>query len=187
MSGHVWSSIERHLDSFAFSKLRDSSPRVYAVQCGNCFQWRLISTQEEYEEIRESFIEKPWFCDDKANVTCEDPSDIEYDATRTWIVDKPNIPKTPAGCKRRVHVRKDYSRSDTYYTLPDGKRVRSMIEVESFLEANPEYRDAGITVNNFSFISPKTMKDTIPEDVEVGSSSRKKVKRSEMDDFDEYY
>ncbi|KAI3937197.1 hypothetical protein MKW92_053148 [Papaver armeniacum] len=168
-------------------KLRDSSPSVSAVQCANCFQWRLIPTQEEYEEIRESFIQKPWFCDDKANMTCQDPSDIEYDATRTWVVDRPNIPKTPAGFKRYVHVRKDYSRADTYYILPGGKKVRSRTEVESFLEANPGYRDAGITVDNFCFTTPKIMKETIPEDVEVGSSNKKKMKRSKMDGFvDEY-
>ncbi|KAI3888103.1 hypothetical protein MKX03_037514 [Papaver bracteatum] len=145
-------------------KLRDSSPSVSAVQCANCFQWRLIPTQEEYEEIRESLIQKP-----------------------TWVVDRPNIPKTPAGFKRYVHVRKDYSRADTYYIPPGGKKVRSRTEVESFLEANPGYRDAGITVDNFCFTTPKIMKETIPEDVEVGSSNKKTMKRSKMDGFvDEY-
>lgn len=78
-----------------------SSIGAYAVQFGACFKWRLIGTQEEYEEIRSRVTEEPFFCNKKVDVSCEDPTNINYDATRTWVVDKPNIQKTPVGAEQR--------------------------------------------------------------------------------------
>ncbi|OVA11398.1 Methyl-CpG DNA binding [Macleaya cordata] len=157
---------------------RESSTSAYAVQCGKCFKWRLISTQEEYETIREKFIENPWFCDKKSNVSCEDPSDIEYDNTRTWVIDKPNLPKSPAGFKRGLTMRKDYSRMDSFYVVPTGKKVRSPAEVEKFIDANPKYEGVGKDLN---FTTPKIMEDTIPRNVEATNSS-KRMKTSKVDD-----
>jgi len=58
-------------------------------------KWRVIDTQEEFEEIRHKIIREPFDCNKKANRSCVDPADIKYDSSRTWVIDKPNIPKTP--------------------------------------------------------------------------------------------
>ncbi|KAK6120114.1 hypothetical protein DH2020_046150 [Rehmannia glutinosa] len=135
---------------------------IWSVQCGECFKWRLISTEEEYEEIRSKFIENPFVCTKKMGVSCDDPTDIEYDNSRTWAIDKPNIPKTPAGFKRTVVMRKDWSKMDCYYDAPNGKRLRASTEVAKFLDKHPEYKK-GISLDDFSFNCPKIMKDTCPD------------------------
>lgn len=153
----------------------------FAVQCGKCFKWRVIPTQEEYEDIRHSFTEDPFICEKKSGTTCEDPEDIEYNDTRTWVADKPNLPKTPVGFKRGLTLRRDFSRMDAFYTVPNGsKKVRAPADVEKFLEENPKYREAGVSVSDFNFATPKIMEDTIPKGVEVGSS--KKMKTSKVED-----
>lgn len=136
------------------------------MQCDQCFKWRVISTQEEFEDIRSTFIEEPFNCSRRSDISCEDPADIEYDATRTWVIDKPNIPKTPEGFKRRLVLRKDYSKLDSYYTTPTGKSMRTINEMTSFLQANPSYQE-DVHISNFSFTVPKIMEDTIPEDFVV--------------------
>jgi len=155
---------------------------LYAVQCGKCSKWRLIPTKEEYETIRESFIENPWFCDRKPEVSCDDPADIEYNTSRLWAIDKPNLPKTPPNTKRKLSLRKDLSKFDTQYVMPNGKKVRSTAEVERFLEAYPEYKDQ-FSVSNFSFSTPKIMEDMVPRNPggEVASGSNKKVEHLLVD------
>ncbi|CAN6452749.1 unnamed protein product [Victoria cruziana] len=98
------------------------TPGEFAVQCHNCFKWRLIPTKDEYETIRHSFIEDPWYCNKKPNVTCDDPGDLECDETRIWMIDKPNLPKPPAGFDRNIVLRGDYSKSDSFYATPTGKK-----------------------------------------------------------------
>ncbi|KAK7829742.1 methyl-cpg-binding domain-containing protein 4 [Quercus suber] len=82
----------------------------------------------------------------KPDVSCENPADIEYDATRTWVIDKPNTPKTP-----------------------EGKRLRTRNEMASFIKANPEFKD--VSPLDFDFVSPKIMEDTIPDYVVRKASS----------------
>uniref|UniRef100_A0A6N2KLX6 CW-type domain-containing protein n=1 Tax=Salix viminalis TaxID=40686 RepID=A0A6N2KLX6_SALVM len=79
----------------------DFNPRVaarsidtYTVQCDKCSKWRLISPEEEYEEIRSKMKESSYVCDRKLGISCDDPADIEYNVTRTWLIDRPDIPKT---------------------------------------------------------------------------------------------
>ncbi|KAM7501315.1 hypothetical protein LguiB_000219 [Lonicera macranthoides] len=149
---------------------------LYAVQCGKCFKWRLMPTQEEFEEIRSTFLEDPFFCEKKPNVTCEDAADIEYDSTRTWVADKPNIPKTPPGFQRGLVLRKDFSRLDVHYVTPTGKKVRAPSELASYLQQNPEYN--GALVSEFNFTTPKVMDDTLPENVDRKglASTSKRIK-----------
>ncbi|KAG6647692.1 hypothetical protein CIPAW_07G096300 [Carya illinoinensis] len=134
---------------------RSHSISKYAAQCGKCFKWRLFDTQVEFEDIRSKFIEEPFYCDRKPDVSCEDPADIEYDASRTWVIDKPNIPKTPEGFKRILIVRKDFSKLDSYYSTP----------------------------TDFDFSTPKIMEETIPEHVvrkaSANGSSNKRLKSIE--------
>ncbi|KAM3373670.1 methyl-CpG-binding domain-containing protein 4 [Capsicum galapagoense] len=144
---------------------------IWAAQCGKCFKWRTLSTQEEFEEIRSRFAEQPFNCDNKPNGSCDDPPDIEYDSSRTWAIDKPNLPKTPSGFKRELYLRRDYSKMDAYYVTPTGKRLRSLIEVGNFLQNNPEFSD--LSVSDFSFVSPKIMDDTIPATAVVANSNKK--------------
>ncbi|KDP21520.1 hypothetical protein JCGZ_21991 [Jatropha curcas] len=164
-------------------KTSSKNPRVavrsvdtYAAQCETCLKWRVIPTQEEYEEIRSKIAENPFVCDRKPGVSCEDPADIEYNATRTWVIDKPGLPKTPNGFKRSLVLRRDFSKMDAYYITPTGKKLRTRNEISAFLEANPKYKD--VSLEDFNFTSPKVMEDTIPEDAKkinatVGSSGKK--------------
>lgn len=129
----------------------------------------MVDTQEEFEEIRSKLIEEPFYCDKKPDVSCENPADIEYDATRTWVIDKPNTPKTPEGFKRTLVLRRDFSKLDAYYITPTGKRLRTRNEMASFIKANPKYKD--VSPFDFDFVSPKIMEDTIPEHVVKKASS----------------
>lgn len=163
------------------SKAPSDSIGAFAVQCDKCFKWRLIPTKEEYETIRETFIEDPWRCDKRPNVTCDDPGDVEYDTSRLWVIDKPNIPKPPAETKRMLVMRKDLSKLDANYIMPTGKRTRSSVEVEKFLDANPVYRER-FSAENFSFTTPKILEDMVPRKFggkSQSSSRSKKFKASE--------
>ncbi|CAK9151011.1 unnamed protein product [Ilex paraguariensis] len=165
--------------------MRKPQPRtidIFALQCGSCKKWRVIPTQEEFEDIRSTFIENPFFCNKKPGVSCDDPTDIEYDSTRTWVMDKPNLPKTPEGFQRKLNLRKDFSKLDATYITPTGKKVRSSTEISQFLKENPEYKD--LSVSDFSFTSPKVMQDTIPDDLKMkgSASGGKRIKLSKEDD-----
>uniref|UniRef100_A0A1D1Y966 Methyl-CpG-binding domain-containing protein 4 n=1 Tax=Anthurium amnicola TaxID=1678845 RepID=A0A1D1Y966_9ARAE len=158
----------------------DEKPRnigAYAVQCAKCFKLRLIPTEEEYEVIRQAFDEDPWVCNRKPNASCDDPADLEFGDTSRWVVDKPNIPKTPAGCKRVLTMRGDFSKMDAWYVMPNGKRVRSLRDVGRFLEAHPEYQGQ-FFVPNFRFTVPKVMEGMFPgiskEQGSSGTSKRRK-------------
>ncbi|RZC89812.1 hypothetical protein C5167_035807 [Papaver somniferum] len=155
---------------------------AYAVQCSKCTKWRLISTLEEYEDIREASLQNPWSCGNKDDKSCDDPSDIDIDSTRIWAMDKPNLPKSPAGFERGMTIRRDCSRLDVYYETSNGKKLRSITEVQKFLEANPGCKAAGITISDFSFRAPRVLENTIPGDI---ASSKKKTKTSNMvvDDY----
>ncbi|KAJ8898676.1 hypothetical protein K2173_004710 [Erythroxylum novogranatense] len=166
---------------------KDSTPALrsidtYAAQCNSCYKWRVMATQEEYEEIRSKIVEEPFVCNRKPGITCDDPADIEYDATRTWVIDRPGLPKTPEGFKRSLVLRRDFSKMDAYYITPTGKKLRTRNEIAAFLEANPNYKD--VPISQFSFTSPKVMEDTVPEDVgkkvasATSGSSNKKIKAS---------
>lgn len=82
---------------------------AFTVQCANCFKWRLIPTQEKYEEIREHITEKPFVCETalewRPDVSCDDPPDIEQDGSRLWAIDKPNIVQPPPGWQRDLRIR----------------------------------------------------------------------------------
>uniref|UniRef100_A0A6N2NJB8 MBD domain-containing protein n=1 Tax=Salix viminalis TaxID=40686 RepID=A0A6N2NJB8_SALVM len=125
-------------------QLATKNPRVaprsidkYIVQCDKCSKWRVISTVEEYEEIRSKMRETPYVCDRKSGISCDDPADIEYNATRTWAIDRPGILKTPEGFKRSLELRRDFSRIDANYIAPSGKKLRTLNEIAAFIEANP--------------------------------------------------
>lgn len=154
--------------------LSQGSVDIYAAQCKNCLKWREIDTQEEFEEIRSKVAEEPFLCSRKANSSCDEPGDIKYDSSRTWVIDKPNLPKTPQGFKRSLVLRKDYSKLDAYYITPAGKKLRTRNEIAAFLKDNPEFK--GVSASDFDFSSPKIMQDTIPEVVEQKDSANKKVK-----------
>ncbi|MQL84317.1 hypothetical protein Taro_016836 [Colocasia esculenta] len=164
----------------------DERPRkvgAYAMQCAKCFKFRSIATQEEYEEIRRNFIEEPWLCSRKENVSCDDPADMEFDTNALWVIDKPNLPKTPAGCQRILVMRKDLSKMDATYVMPNGKRMRSNGDVEKFLEAFPEYKGQ-FSVSDFSFTVPKIMEGMVPgKSGERGSANTgKRVRNEDMED-----
>ncbi|KAF1002452.1 hypothetical protein AG4045_018331 [Apium graveolens] len=147
---------------------------MYAVQCGKCFKWRKIQTQEEFEVIRANVTKDPFVCNKKFKVKCDDPAEIEYDSSRTWVLDKPDVPKTPLGFHRDVILRKDFSKMDVHYTSPEGKRLRSLVEVATFLEENPKYKDS-ISVEDFSFTTPKVVPETVPKDFVSKLSAEKKI------------
>ncbi|BFG43228.1 hypothetical protein CerSpe_295020 [Prunus speciosa] len=158
-----------------------SSIDLYAAQCDECHKWRVINSEEEFEEIRSKMSEEPFYCNKKPGVSCDDPADIEYNSTRTWAIDKPDLQKTPEGFKRHLVLRKDYSKLDAYYITPKGKKVRTRNEIAAFLKENPIYK--GISASDFDFASPKVMEDTIPEIVgKKGSGSSHKKMRPLKDE-----
>jgi hypothetical protein len=154
---------------------------AHAAQCDKCLKWRVIPTEEEYEEIRSKMEENPYVCDRKPGVSCDDPADIEYNATRTWVIDRPGVPKTPEGFKRSLVLRRDFSKMDAYYITPTGKKLRTRNEIAAFIEANPKYKDVNLSA--FNFTSPKVMEDTIPEDAvrKVPSSANGNKKKALKD------
>ncbi|KAI4326487.1 hypothetical protein MLD38_031797 [Melastoma candidum] len=98
----------------------------------------------------------------------------------TWVIDKPNIPKTPGGFKRNLVLRKDFSKLDAYYVAPTGKKMRTLNEISAFLDANPQYK--GMSVADFSFHCPKVMDETIPDHVgKKGSASGNKRPKTAKD------
>lgn len=127
-------------------------------------KWRLIPSLHEFEEIRSKFSNDPFVCDKRPNKTCDSPADIEYDASRTWVIDKPDIPKTPAGFIRELVMRRDYSKMDGRYITPEGKKLRSSVEVAAFLEENPAYKEV-VSLSDFSFNVPKVIAETVPKNV----------------------
>ena len=112
-----------------------SQDDIYVAQCKLCMKFRVIDTQEEFEEIVHKIKQEPFDCSKKANCSCDYPTDIEYDSSRTWVKYKPNIPKTPKGFKRILLLREDYSKLDSYYIPPTGKQLRSRNEIA----ADPKY------------------------------------------------
>ena len=171
-----------HLGHLAYQqrcKGNKDSVGAYAVQCGECSKWRFIPTKEEFESIRHNFIENPWYCYKKPGASCDDPADLEYDNTRIWVIDKPNIPKAPPNTERMLIMRRDCSKMDAHYIMPNGKKVRSGVEVEKFLEAYPEYKGK-ISPSSFSFTVPKVMDERSPRKFEekASPSSNKRLKIS---------
>lgn len=131
-----------------------------AVQCAKCQKWRIISTKEKYEEIRERIKEDPFVCEKahewKPNVTCDDPPDISQDGSKLWAIDKPNIPRAPHGWERLIRIRGEGSTkfADVYYRSPTGMKLRSTKEVEKYLAEHPEYVAQGVKLSRFSFTAP---------------------------------
>jgi hypothetical protein len=96
---------------------------------------------------------------------------LEYDVNRTWVIDKPNIPKTPQGFKRILILRKDYSKLDSYYITPTtGKKLRTRNEIAAYLKDHPEL--TGVSASDFDFSSPKIMQDIIPEYIEQSANKK---------------
>ncbi|XP_068664182.1 methyl-CpG-binding domain-containing protein 4-like [Aristolochia californica] len=150
----------------------------YAVQCGLCFKWSNIPTKEEYETIRHSFIEDPWVCSKKQGGSCDSPADLEYDTSRMWIADRPNIPKPPPGFERVLSRRSDFSKFDVYYVTPMGKKLRGPSDVEKLIQENPQYNR--LNPSDFVFSSPKISKEMVrgtPAE-EGNTNPNKKLKRS---------
>ncbi|KAJ9538457.1 hypothetical protein OSB04_031190 [Centaurea solstitialis] len=143
---------------------------AFTVQCANCFKWRLIPSQEKYEEIREHITEKPFVCETahewRPDVSCKDPPDIEQDGSRLWAIDKPNIAQTPPGWQRDLRIRGEGSTKFAdvyecfqYYTAPTGNKLRSIPDVEKYLFKHPEYVEHGVTLAQFSFQIPKPLQE----------------------------
>ncbi|KAM3281758.1 methyl-CpG-binding domain-containing protein 2 [Capsicum chacoense] len=138
---------------------------AFTVQCANCFKWRLIPTKEKYEEIREHILEQPFYCETahewRAELSCNDPPDLTQDGSRLWAIDKPNIAQPPPGWERLLRIRGEGGTrfADVYYVAPSGKRLRSMVEVEKYLQEHPEYVAQGVSMSQFSFQIPRPLQD----------------------------
>ncbi|XP_024964079.1 methyl-CpG-binding domain-containing protein 2-like isoform X2 [Cynara cardunculus var. scolymus] len=138
---------------------------AFTVQCANCFKWRLIPSQEKYEEIREHITDKPFVCETahewRPDISCDDPPDIEQDGSRLWAIDKPNIAQPPPGWQRDLRIRGEGSTkfADVYYTAPTGTKLRSIPDVQKYLFKHPEYVEQGVTLAQFSFQIPKPLQE----------------------------
>ncbi|KAG8389395.1 hypothetical protein BUALT_Bualt02G0224700 [Buddleja alternifolia] len=165
-SGQSCDGTERLSLNFAIQDLpllsRNGLPvDVLSVQCWECSKWRTIPTEEEYDEIRSKLAEDPFVCSKKPGISCDDPADLEYNDSKTWVMDRPNIPKTPSGFKRRIVTTNDFSKMVCYYDAPNGKRLGSWTDVLGFLDKNPEYKN-NVSVSDFSFLVPNVRKDLPP-------------------------
>uniref|UniRef100_A0A0D9WGC5 CW-type domain-containing protein n=1 Tax=Leersia perrieri TaxID=77586 RepID=A0A0D9WGC5_9ORYZ len=116
-------------------------------------KWRIISSKEEYGTIRANFTMEPWFCSKKTDCSCEHPEEIQYDTSRIWVLDSPNIPKPPPQTERLQIMRSDLSKLD---------RAKGKTDVDRFLKDNPEYTTT-LSASNFDFSTPKIIKETISE------------------------
>ncbi|CAM0885773.1 unnamed protein product [Alopecurus aequalis] len=145
---------------------------MFAVQCCDCHKWRMIPTKDEFETIRENFTEDPWFCGRKPGCSCEDPADIEYDNSRIWVIDMPDIPKPPPNTERLAIMRRDLANMDICYVLPDGEYAKCPGDVQEFLDKNPEYKDI-ISVESFNFTVPRVA-DTMDTQSVVQQERRKR-------------
>ena len=153
---------------------------IYAAQCKLCMKWRVIDTHEEFEEIRHKINREPFDCSKKANRSCDDPADIEYDSSHIWVTYKPNTPRTPKGFKRILVLRKDYSKLDSYYITPKSKKLRSRNAIASYLKDHPQPN--GVSAWDFDFSSPKIMQDTIPEFIKQHKDSGKRKAKIAKDE-----
>ncbi|XP_071717263.1 methyl-CpG-binding domain-containing protein 2-like [Rutidosis leptorrhynchoides] len=159
--------IEPFPDPISYQLAPRTLPSIgtYTVQCANCFKWRLIPTQEKYEEIREHITEKPFVCETalewRSDVSCDDPPDIEQDGTRLWAIDKPNIAQPPPGWHRDLRIRAEGSSQfgDIYYTSPTGRKLRSIPAIEKYLFKHPEFVEQGVKISQFSFKIPKPLQE----------------------------
>ncbi|KAK9931555.1 hypothetical protein M0R45_018828 [Rubus argutus] len=138
---------------------------AFTVQCANCFKWRLIPTKEQYEQIREHILERPFYCETakewRPSVSCDDPADISQDGSRLWAIDRPNIAQPPPGWQRLLRIRGEGSTkfADVYYQAPSGKRLRSMVEIQKYLIEHPEYMVDGLSMSQFSFQIPRPLQE----------------------------
>ncbi|KAK9699592.1 hypothetical protein RND81_08G184000 [Saponaria officinalis] len=138
---------------------------AFTVQCALCYKWRLIPSKEKYEEIREHIMDRPFSCDLakewRAEISCDEPADIEQDGSRLWAIDKPSIAQPPLGWERELRIRGEGSSkfADVYYISPTGKRLRSMVEVHKYLMEHPDYIRQGVTLSQFSFQTPKPLQE----------------------------
>lgn len=149
----------------------DRTPRVlpsigdFTVQCANCFKWRLIPTKEKYEEIREHIIAQPFVCETarewRPDISCDDPPDITQDGSRLWAIDKPNIAQPPPGWQRLLRIRGEGGSkfADVYYVAPSGKTLRSIVEIQRYLDKHPEYVTESVSLSRFSFQIPKPLQE----------------------------
>ncbi|VFR00295.1 unnamed protein product [Cuscuta campestris] len=138
---------------------------AFTVQCANCFKWRLIPCKEKYEEIREHILENPFFCETarewRPDISCDDPPDITQDGSRLWAIDKPNIAQPPPGWERLLRIRGEGGSkfADVYYVAPSGKRLRSMVDIQKYLDEHPEYVTEDLKMHQFSFQIPKPLQE----------------------------
>ncbi|XP_068642532.1 uncharacterized protein [Aristolochia californica] len=134
---------------------------AFTVQCARCFKWRLIPTKEKYEEIRAHIIEIPFVCETasewRRGISCDDPADINQDGSRLWAIDKPSIAQPPPGWQRLLRIRGEGS--TRYYLTPSGKKLRSMVEIDKYLQEHPEFIEAGVNRSQFSFQIPKPLQE----------------------------
>ncbi|CAL5005282.1 unnamed protein product [Urochloa decumbens] len=135
--------------------------KIFAAQCAQCQNWRLISTKKKYEEIRERIREVPFVCEKahewNPDVTCNDPSDVsQEDSSKLWAIDKPNIPQAPPGWERLIKIRPkgDTQFADVFYKPPTGNMQRSLNDIEKYLGNHPEYVAQGVELSQFSFEMP---------------------------------
>lgn len=149
----------------------NQTPRVlpsigaFTVQCANCFKWRLIPTKEKYEEIREHIMEQPFICETarewRPEISCDDPPDIMQDGSRLWAIDKPSIAQPPPGWQRLLRIRGEGSTkfADVYYVAPSGKKLRSMVEIQRYLNEHPKCVEEGVRLSQFSFQIPRPLQE----------------------------
>ncbi|XP_076925912.1 methyl-CpG-binding domain-containing protein 4-like [Bidens hawaiensis] len=164
--------------SASSSTLKTSTSEIvaFAVQCNTCYQWRKLATEEHFEEFRCTQTADPFVCNKLPGTTCEKPADISVDSSHVWVMDKPNMSKTPKGFKRICTLRSDYTKMDVQYMTPQGNKIRTTPGMVDYLKEHPEC--SHLSPSDFCFAAPKIMRDTVPKYVVKNpiSSTKKKQK-----------
>ncbi|CAL5001151.1 unnamed protein product [Urochloa decumbens] len=177
----------------ASNQAPENSIKIFAAQCAQCQNWRLVSTKKKYEEIRERIQEDPFACEKahewNPDVTCNDPSDVsQEDSSKIWAIDKPNIPQAPLGWERLIKIRPKGNTqfADVSYKPPTGKRQRSLKDIEKYLADHPESVAQGVELSQFSFEMPTPLqKDYVRKRSQKRQSDAPHTGRTELLQLDE--
>lgn len=132
--------------------------------------------EESRSQFRCNQTADPFVCTKLLGFTCEKPADISVDSSQVWIMDKPNIPKTPKGFKRITSLRGNYSKVDVQYLTPDGKKIRASPGMVDYLQEHPEY--SHISLSDFCYEAPKIVRDTVPKHVGKTPGSKPRRRKS---------
>lgn len=88
--------------------------------------------------------------------SCNDDTDLREDGN--WAIEKQNIARPPIGWERVLKIRGSRRTrfADVYYFTPSGKRLRSTVDVQRYLDEHPDEAER-VALSQFSFRPPRPL------------------------------